>query len=519
MSTNNNNLEGVDLENLRIRLNRNVNIFTYYPKLRIDEAVTNEELSGMLSEIITRLNLNPTLKDVDMSLSDLQDYNLSGANLNGVNFSNKKLDNCNLSYCDLVGAKFNSNDSILGVDFSFADLTGAEFIDTELYDTDFTFANLTGANFSGAALSGVTLDNADMSRANVSNASFADTEFSRTNIQDIIYNNFTEFPDLDEAVNVSEALMNRNIQQANRDIEGVAYEIHNVFNKIDIDKYHEIIKSSAAVIRKGGPRGNWDLKVITAVLETIIDQDFPENKTEQTRAKTKLHAILNRLKNSSELKQDSVMKLVSDTMQFVFNQRSKDFKVLYVSAFIQDCYHAYSDPGTGLPFETEKGMSCVKGIVERVIWIIGDTVQAICSDKKKCTTKFKELLDVFGKNKLDINDLTQQWSTEVLATDEFQDKTKITKEQVRKSFIDFMKKKYSAVGLWIPTTIELVEKRANELDYVFNDRMFGGRNRRRTKRAKKTRKTRNEKNKLSHISRKKRSINIKKKRTIRRVKK
>ena len=517
-----------NLEELRIRLNRNPDLFTQYPKLRISETVTNEELSEMLSAIITSLGLNPTLKGVNMSSQNLQDANLSGANLNDVDFSDKNMENCKLNYCDLVNTKFNDI-SATGAEFTYADLTGAEFTGSELSETNFQNTILIGANFSGATMSDIALDNADMTRANVSDAYLMNAEVTGTNLQDIIYNNFTEFPFLDGAINIPEALI-AGIPRVNADIQGVAYEIHNVFNKIDIDKYHEIIKKSATSLRRGLSRGNWDLAVIKRAFETIIDMDFPKNETEQALAKTKLNSIINRLKNSDELKQDNVMKLVSDTTQFVFEQKSQEFKVFYVTAFIQDCYHAYSHPTTGLPFETEQGMSCVKGIVERFVWIIGDTVQFICSDDlrpdevgstpsspnvpcptgrltsrtsgfgsnpNKCNPLYKELLDVFGKNKLDINELTQQWDEEVLQKSEFQDKTNMTKEQVKQNFINYMKQKYSAVGLWIPSTQELVNKRADELDYAFEGRMFGGslRNRRnlRKKTARKHRKTQNKK--------------------------
>ena len=501
------NLEGVNLEELRIRLNRNPNLFSQYPKLRIGETVTNEELSEMLSRIIGQLNLNPTLKDVDISLPDLRDSNLSGANLNGMDFSGKMMSYSKFKCCDLVGTKFN-NVIAISAEFLFSDLTGAEFIDAELSETSFQKTNLTGANFSGATMNDISLDDADMTRANISNASLIGGEFPGTNMQDIIYNNLTDTPSLHEAINVPQGLIDMEHDDDEGDfdddeyfpindpIHGVAFEIHNVFNKIDIDKYHEILKKSVAAIRKGGPRGNWDLPVIKHSFEHIIDQDFPKNDTEQARAKTKLNAINNLLQNSGELRQDNVMKLVSDTAQFVFEQKSSEFKVFYITSFIQDCYHAYSQP-TGLPFEDERGMSCVKGIVERFIWIIGDTVQAMCTNAKKCKPLYKELLDVFGKNKLDINELTQQWNTEVLETDAFQDKTNMTKEQVKKNYIDFMKSKYSTVGLWIPSTQERVEKRANELDYAFEGRMFGGNRRAKTNKNKKTLK-KNKKNKTVH---------------------
>ena len=486
----NENLTGVNLADLRSRLNANEALMSNYPRLRMDVSLSDTELSELLSAVITRVNLNPTLKDVDLSADDLEDINVSGANLRGMDFSGKTMNLVRFSYCDLVGAKFNQT-STDEVDFGFSKLNDAEFIDAELSDSNFDSADLTDANLSGAKM----------------DTSF----FNNTNLQDIIYDDLTEFPDLTESVNVPTDL--ENLEYNERPIlhdpfqepEGVAFEIHNVFNKIDIDKYHELITKSSADLRRGGPRGNWDLAVIKFALETIVDVDFPKNEAEQARAKSKIKAIITRLKNSDVLRSDKVMKLVSDTMQFVSIQPPA-FKVFYVTAFIQDCYHAYSDPATGLPFETDQGMSCLQGIVERFVWIIGDTVQAMIANKSKKAV-YKDLLNVFGKNKLDLNELTQQWDEEVLQKPDFSDKEKKTKEQVKKSFMDFMKAKYSAAGMWVPNTQEQVRKRAEELDYVFEGRVFGGRSRR-TSARKLTKRRRTKK----RVLRKKNTKNTKKRR-------
>ena len=152
-------------------------------------------------------------------------------------------------------------------------------------------------------------------------------------------------------------------------------------------------------------------------------------------------------------------------------------------------------------------MSCAKGIVERFVWIVGDAAQAMCTET--CTPLYQQLLNVFGKSKLDLNELTQQWNSDVLETDAFQDKANKTKEQVKQSFIQYMKDKYSAVGMWIPSIQALVEKRADELDYAFEGRMFGGRRlrNRRKKTARRLGKTQNKK-KLRKLTLKKARKNV-----------
>jgi hypothetical protein len=330
-------------------------------------------------------------------------------------------------------------------------------------------------------MSEATLNTANMTNANVSNTNLNTATVEETDMQDIIYNDFTEFPILDDAINVPEELFEpRN--QAPRDAPGVAYEIHNVFNKIDIDGYLAILKEAIPSIQTSGPNGNFKITDIDMRFEQFIVEHFPEN--ERTSAIYKLKAIMRRLTSSGELSANGAMKLVSDTVEFVIAQPSK-FQEFYLNAFIQDCYHAYTNGVSGAPFTNEQGMSCVKGIIERFVWIVGDTVQAMCTEV--CDNPiYEQLLKVFGKNKLDINELTQEWDAEVLQKPEFQDKTAITKEQVRRNFIEFMKDKYSAVGMWIPNTQALVNKRAEELDYAFENRMFGGSLRNRRNRRKKT---------------------------------
>jgi hypothetical protein len=181
---------------------------------------------------------------------------------------------------------------------------------------------------------------------------------------------------------------------------------------------------------------------------------------------------MTRLKNSHELEASGLKKLVSDTAKFVSAQ-PKEFTDFYLHAFIQDCYHAYASE-SGEPLPDGQGMSCTKGIVERFIWIVGDTAQAMCSDG--CTNPvYEKLLDVFGKRKLDKNELTQEWNDTVLETPEFQNKETMTKEQVKQSYMDFMKQKYAAAGLWFPNTQRMVEEEADKLEYAFESRAFGGR--------------------------------------------
>ena len=502
------NLRGVDLEQLRIQLNRNPNLLETYPKLRIGTQMPTSEFYQLMSRLIADLRLNPALKNVDLTQDDLRNANLSGANLpNNIDFSNKNLEGVNFEYINMIGAKFIENDTLNGVIFNFADLSGAVFTDADVSESDFFYANLTGVNFSGAFMNTTFLSSANMTGANISNVNLEEANVDGANFQDIIYNDLTEVPGfrygLEFANNVPEALIvlsqrrDRERRAANNYQEeevparqGVAYEIHNIFNKIDKDQYYDILMDAM-------PHPvDLTIQDIDVYFQKVIRDHFPAN--EQPTAIQKLEAIMRRLRSSGELSEHETQRLISSTANFVMEQ-PVEFQIQYMKMFIQDCYSAYADT-LGNPLQGEQGMSCPRGIVERFVMLIGDTVQIICSDPEStnCTPIYRRLIDVFSKKELDINKFTQEWDEEFLQKPEFQDKTRMTKAQIKASFIDFMKRKYEEVNMWIPSTQELVNKRADELDYAFEQRMFGGRqrnqrNRRRKKTARKYRKTQNKK--------------------------
>ncbi|MGB6296504.1 MAG: pentapeptide repeat-containing protein [Rivularia sp. (in: cyanobacteria)] len=75
--------------------------------------------------------------------------------------------------------------------YTNANLTNADFSNTELVDADFSNANLTGVNFSGATLCGATFKNANLSHANLSGAIIWDVNFSCTNFTNTIFDENT----------------------------------------------------------------------------------------------------------------------------------------------------------------------------------------------------------------------------------------------------------------------------------------------------------------------------------------
>ena len=470
----------IDYADLRIKLNRNPALFQEFPKLNLSQYATPEEIKAIIDQLIPRLQLNPLMKDIDLNETDLEGYNFNGATLDDMNLSGKRLINATFEYASMKNVILSTREEpmeyiLYDINFGFADMTGVQavgiFVAANMEGTNLTGANLSHADLTDVSFVDTDLTNADLTGANLRSADLSAVASMRgTNLLDIQTDRFTEFPpNMTGAINVPDGLNNGDedddvVMMHDGDHEAIAFEIHNIFKKIDIDGYQKIITEDVS------PSAELSIDEIIFLFKHIIVTVFEEK--EQASSVQKLDAVMTRLKNSHELEASGLKKLVSDTAKFVSAQ-PKEFTDFYLHAFIQDCYHAYASE-SGEPLPDGQGMSCTKGIVERFIWIVGDTAQAMCSDG--CTNPvYEKLLDVFGKRKLDKNELTQEWNDTVLETPEFQNKETMTKEQVKQSYLDFMKQKYAAAGLWIPNTQRMVEEEADKLEYAFESRAFGGR--------------------------------------------
>ena len=98
-----------------------------------------------------------------------------------IDFSRADLEGADLAHADL-GRAFLSRANCERADFSHADLTGADFSRTSISDADFTGARLSDATFRGSYLDCAHLSEADFSRADFSSA-----DLSGANLTDSCY--------------------------------------------------------------------------------------------------------------------------------------------------------------------------------------------------------------------------------------------------------------------------------------------------------------------------------------------
>ena len=441
-----------------------------YPTLIVNQ--TN------IPNIVSTLNFNPNgvpiedihLQTQNFSLSDLRGYVLNSEYTNTLDtdrehisfesrivFSNSRFDYANLSDARF-GRSFMDHCSfhytnLYHVFFEDVDLTEANFTNVILNRTEFAYLNLFGANFTKVKLNRSIFRNVDLTNVNFTNANIENIDFSEvisfqnTNFENVIFNRNTIFrmnridnPNLpnvlEQAINMSDELYqhireqypaNEEEDAHNAEQEGIAYHVHNMFDKININGYKTILETS---LRSNQKPVNvvMPMKDIKSAFINIIDTYFKNDFILKDKIETstnKLSAVIKKAEKCYNKKSDLDLKtMVSNTVQFLSIQ-TEQFQTLYLDLFITDCYHGYSD-ANNQPYIGPEGMSCDKGVIQRIVLMIGRTVEAICMDRDNCTELYKQLIPVFGivleKDGvvLDINELSKQWG-EILESEKPQE--------------------------------------------------------------------------------------------------
>jgi hypothetical protein len=227
---------------------------------------------------------------------------------------------------------------------------------------------------------------------------------------------------------------------------GLAFEIHDAADKINKDKYYELLQIDL-------PKEHYAsidmVEYIKGQFRHIIREKMPEKEAT-------LDAILDKAKdliNANKV-------FVGRTVDFVMKQ-SDDFKELYLSSFILDCAEAY-DGG-------HDTMSCAKGIFERINMSLIPPLTAIsfqCDETphEDCV-KYKNLFRLLTQT-INMQDIIKEWANKP----DIQD---MSAEERKEDLIAFITSKYVELGMTPPT--EMIQAKADELDYVFKDLAWGRR--------------------------------------------
>jgi uncharacterized protein YjbI with pentapeptide repeats len=156
-------------------------------------------------------NVEPDLRDSDLSGKDLREFNfyntnLSGSNLTGVDFRDANLIGANLGRTKLNGANLYKVPAEHSY-FTGADLTDADLREAHMPETFFGYATLVNTDLSKAILSaadfrGATLTRAKLNEARLDGAIFVKTDLTEADLTKTVL----QYSDMTNAICVSSNL-------------------------------------------------------------------------------------------------------------------------------------------------------------------------------------------------------------------------------------------------------------------------------------------------------------------------
>ena len=313
------------------------------------------------------------LEGAHLEYAHLDDAHLQGAFLMGAHLQGAHLGDAFLEDAKLMGAHLQGahleDAKLMGAQLMGAHLEGAHLISAKLMGTDLSGAHLMGANLSWADLTGARLDNTDLTGAILDNTDFTGTFFAHLNYDELPPGYVPQPP-----------------------FAGVAYEVHNAFATFQSkqNEYLTIIVQS-------------DFKGVVANFPQFVNKKFKQNITEvfpgDDNKLTQFNNVFNKSKDSLGRLDPENLQLIYKSITFALSQDDNDFKVQYITTFLDETCNAYSGPGDNI--------SCVKGILERFVLSVGNAVQNLCI--AGCENKTYKELDILMNSKFIIEDAASSW--------------------------------------------------------------------------------------------------------------
>ena len=420
------------------------------------------------SKFISTNLIGAEMDSIDAQATDFENANLSGANLLGaslpfVNLTNAKLNNSNLDSVELSSSLLN------GTDVSSSQLTGAQMDNTILIRANLTNCDLSSSKLRDSDLTDAILINADLTdanlsrstltRANLTNARLYNTNLYAAVLQDAIYGD-----------NINNAVYEEHNQQGyegehmqNYDADGPAFEIHNAFNKIDMGKYMSLIETEN---KKDEQFKQIDfnkdniIPYINGKFIPYIEKSKKIEEDKKSDLKGMLKKNLDKLISGPEITTDTATKL-GQTIMFVFNQDDAIINY-YVSHVISDTYYAYGDNDEG------ECQSCIDGILERFITVLGNAIGIFCLNKKNECNEVQIKVANVVNDIIDVQELIKEWVQK--NDDEERVYSEMSKEERKQDFIGFLTR-----NKVVQNDIDEIVKQFESIDFFENKKKsFGG---------------------------------------------
>ncbi len=303
-------------------------------------------------------------------------------------------------------------------------------------------------------------------------------------------NKFAEFHDrLDDythILNEQMQLIHGNIPQpiANPEVmTGPAWEVHNYFASLNMSRI-EAIMTQYNTSHPQNPNTVDPQSSINFLFKPLLifiqkSDLFPE--TEKNEYSGRLTFINNYIIENDEYHDlDRLQHIINIALEFVI-KHDDDYISEYIRSYIDACLNAYE----------KNSLSCVPGMIERIVTENGIIIKALCLEG--CDEVNQELNALFNKT---LNDVIQEWSNTFLEGGPQENVLEnMTPEQRKQHLIDFIKNSYNNI-IDEKLALKIAEEINNyETMGVFQNLHFGGRTNKKKTNKKRTSKKRTNKRK------------------------
>ena len=199
-------------------------------------------------------------------------------------------------------------------------------------------------------------------------------------------------------------------QQAERP-QGIAYEVHNAFAELDLQKFMDIVRRE----NNGASNFKDPNNVLEPVISYINGPDTGLSPEQKTRYINNIRGTIR--ENVSAYIEDhpGVKDNTLEVIQFVLSQQP-NYKDLYIETFENECMGGYSSGNR---------QSCTKGMFERIYMANKGTIEGLCFDELQgstrastsaaststsCNPVYIKLYRTFTPGTdIDINEIFQKW--------------------------------------------------------------------------------------------------------------
>jgi hypothetical protein len=246
------------------------------------------------------------------------------------------------------------------------------------------------------------------------------------------------------------------------------FQVHKYYQRFKKreKEYYEIMDS---LIKN--PPSNYDLQTTINLQRTFTSNI---NDGDPKKHLKKFDKVWGKVLLTSIKDDQDIIQLIGKTIQYV-SQQSDEFKQMYNVFFIEDSYGAYDYPGN-----PDFNISCINGIIERVVLSLESIVGYFCAGGECKNLEFIKLYDFFTAN-LKLMDVFRTSLKKYSETEEGINEIKPrTKEEKKELFIKDMENTYYEHGSLRNNIKEEIKKYLDSegVDYIFDSEkgvsFFGG---------------------------------------------